>query len=214
MAWTRQKVKNAVLDLGYTWFETGNYNLNIVGIRNSLAGDIATNKFDDFITVSYLIDGEEFYHEFRATCDPGLYWMENLINPDGTAILVPGQYLGSHQIGMHRGQYEALIQVNPVKVFRDNNRDQRYDMDPNRIKEGIFGINIHRATKWQGAVSNSIDKWSAGCQVLPGNDDFTLFMQLCNNARDIWGNSFTYTLLESNKLMEMDYLEFQAKQNS
>ncbi len=157
MAWTRQKVKNAVLDLGYTWFETGNYNLNIVGIRNSLAGETPTNKFDDFITVSYLIDGEEFYHEFRATCDPGLYWLENLINPDGTAIFVPGQYRNSHQIGTHRG-YEALIQVNPVKVFRDNNRDQRYDMDPNRIKEGIFGINIHRATARPGGNSVQVDK--------------------------------------------------------
>ena len=214
MAWTRTKVKNAVLDLGYTWFEEGNYNLNIVGIRNSLTSNEITNKFDDWLTVSYNIDGEEFYHEFGATCDPGMHWAQNLLNPDGAAILVPGQYKGSHQIGLHRGQYEALVQVKPVKVFRDNNRDQRYDMDPNRIKEGIFGINIHRATRIAEGESKLVDKWSAGCQVIASNSNFTLFMELCNNARNIWGNSFTYTLLESNKLMEMDYLEFQAKQNS
>lgn len=207
MAWTREKIKATVEHLGHTWFSNGNYNLNIVGVRNSGTDQTVTNKFDDWLTVSYSVDGEDFYHEYGATCDPGLHWEQNLLNPNGVAILVPGQYRGSHEIGLHRGQYEALRQKKPVKVFRDNNRDGRYDMDPNRIFEGIFGINIHRATKWEGATSTQVDKWSAGCQVIASNDNFTEFMQLCNNAKNIWGNSFTYTLIESGDINYQESLE-------
>ena len=44
-------------------------------------------------------------------------------------------------------------------------------------------------------------KWSAGCQVIAANDDFTSFMKICNKSKDIWGNSFTYTLIESDDLV-------------
>ena len=47
------------------------------------------------------------------------------------------------------------------------------------LKLGLFGINIHRATKWEGKKSTQIDKWSAGCQVIAANDDFKLFMEIC-----------------------------------
>jgi hypothetical protein len=87
-----------------------------------------------------------------------------------------------------------------VQVYRDNNTDGTYDMLEENIQEGIFGINIHRATKWEGKKSTQIDKWSAGCQVIAANDDFRLFMEICNKAKDTWGNSFTYTLLESRDL--------------
>lgn len=207
MAYTREKVKATVEHLGFTWFEGGDYNLNIVGVRNSATNQEVTNKFDDLLTVSYSIGDEMMYHEFAATCDPGLHWEQNLLNPNGVAILVPGQYRGSHQIGLHQGKYEALRQVKPVKVFRDNNRDGRYDMDENRIFEGIFGINIHRATKWAGATSNQIDKWSAGCQVIASNDNFTFFMELCNKAKNLYGNSFTYTLIESGDINYQESLE-------
>lgn len=207
MSWTRRKIELTVKHLGYQWFESGNYNLNIVGVRNSGTNQEVTNKFDDWLTVSYQIDGVHHYHQYNATCDPGLHWEQNLLNPNGVAILVPGQYRGSHEIGLHQGKYEALRQKRPLKVFRDNNRDGRYDMNPDRIFEGIFGINIHRATKWEGATSTQIDKWSAGCQVIASNNDFTEFMQICNAAKDIWGNSFTYTLIESGNINHIESLE-------
>lgn len=118
----------------------------------------------------------------------------------GVAILVPGQYRGSHKIRLHQGRYEALGQQKPVKVYRDNNLDGCYDFDESTIEEGLFGINIHRATKYAGKKSSQIDKWSAGCQVIAAYNDYMQFMQICNNAKDIWGNSFTYTLIESKDL--------------
>jgi hypothetical protein len=197
---TRQQIETAVKAKGYKWFENGDYNLNIVGVRNGETGTKVTNKFDDFLTLSYKVDGEWNYHCFDATTDPGKHWVENIMREEGVAILKENQYRGSHKIGLHQGKYEALRQQKPVQVYRDNDLDGNYDLLEENIQEGIFGINIHRATKWEGKKSTQIDKWSAGCQVIAANDNFRLFMEICNKAKDTWGNSFTYTLINTNDL--------------
>ena len=197
---TRQQIETAVKAKGYKWFENGDYNLNIVGVRNGETGNEVTNKFDDFLTLSYKVDEKWNYHCFDATTDPGKHWVENVMNEDGVAILKENQYRGSHKIGLHQGKYEALRQQKPVQVYRDNDLDGNYDLLEENIQEGIFGINIHRATKYEGRKSTQIDKWSAGCQVIAANDDFRLFMEVCNKAKDTWSNSFTYTLINTNDL--------------
>ena len=198
---TRQQIATAVKSKDYKWFENGNYNLNIVGVRNAETLNEVTNKFDDYITLSYKVDGEWNYHCFDCTTDPGKHWVENIMRKEGVAILKENQYRGSHKIGLHQGKYEALRQQKSVQVYRDNDLDSNYDLLEENIQEGIFGINIHRATKWEGKKSTQIDKWSAGCQVIAANDDFRLFMEICNKAKDVWGNSFTYTLINSNDLV-------------
>ena len=198
---TREQIKTAVKAKGYKWFENGNYNLNIVGVRNAETLNEVTNKFDDYITLSYKVDGEWNYHCFDCTTDPGKHWVENIMRKEGVAILKENQYRGSHKIGLHQGKYEALRQQKPVQVYRDNDLDSNYDLLEENIQEGIFGINIHRATKWEGKKSTQIDKWSAGCQVIASNDDFRLFMEICNKAKDTWSNSFTYTLINTNDLV-------------
>ncbi len=197
---TREQIEAAVKVKGYKWFENGDYNLNIVGVRNAETLNEVTNRFDDHLTLSYKVDGEWNYHCFDATTDPGKHWVDNVLNEAGVAILKENQYRGSHKIGLHQGKYEALRQQKPVQVYRDNNLDDCYDMDESTLQKGIFGINIHRATKWEGKKSTQIDKWSAGCQVIAANDDFRLFMEICNKSKDIWGNSFTYTLINSDDL--------------
>jgi hypothetical protein len=199
MEFNRSQVEKAVKSKGYKWFENGDYNLNIVGIRNSSTNNEITNKFDDLLTVSYKIDGVWYFHQWEATTDPGLHWAENLLNKDGVAILVPGQYSGSHKIDLHQGKYSALKQQKPLKVYRDNNKDGKYDMLEENIKEGIYGINIHRASAT--GTSTQIDKWSAGCQVIANNNNFDKLMELANKSKDKWGNSFTYTLIESKDLV-------------
>lgn len=198
--YTREQVQKAVETKGHKWFEGGDYNLNIVGIRNSETNNKVTNKFDDKLTVSYSINGELKYHEWDATTDPGKYWEENIMNKEGVAILVPGQYRGSHKIRLHRGKYEALGQQKPVKVYRDNNKDGDYDMLVESIQEGIFGINIHKAGSRVNG-STQIDKWSAGCQVFSKESDFNQLMELAHKAKDLYSNSFTYTLIESKDLV-------------
>ncbi len=202
MSLTLDAVKRAVISKGYKWFEDKSnkgYDVNIVGIRNSETNNEVTNHFDDTLTISYKVDGEWKFHSWPATTDPGQYWIENPISKDGTAILVPGQYRGSHMIGLHQGKYEALRQKKSVKVYRDNDKDLEYDTDEDTIKEGIYGINIHRSNPYD--QSYYVNKWSAGCQVFKKVADFHEFMDICKKAKDIWGNSFSYTLIESKELV-------------
>ena len=196
--YTREQIEEVLKSKGYKYFtsEKG-YDVNIIGIRNSDTHGEVTNKFDDTLTLSYKdLNGNWIYNEYKATTDPGSHWEKNLLNKDGVAILKPGQYRGSHKLGLHQGKYEALRQKSPVKVYRDNNKDGKYDMIEENVHEGIFGINIHKAGKFVNG-STQIDKWSAGCQVFSKESDFNEFMDVCRKASGTWGNSFTYTLIES-----------------
>ena len=199
--YTREQIEETVKSKGYKWFENGDYNLNIVGVRNSETNNEVTNKFDDCVTLSYKVDDDWKFHCFKATTYPGKHWVENIMNESGVAVLKPNQYRGSHKIGLHQGKYEALRQQKPVQVYRDNNLDVCYDLLEENVQEGIYGINIHRATGIKGKESTQVDKWSAGCQVIASYDDFELFMEVCNKAKDTWGNSFTYTLIESDDIV-------------
>jgi len=202
MRYTREQIESAIKAKGYKWFTSDNYDVNIVGVRNADTNDEVTNKFDDHVTISYKDEnGEWHFHCFEATTDPGSHWTEKqLLNKDGVAILKEGQYRGSHMIGLHQGKYEALRQKKPLKVYRDGNQDGTYDFNEENVKEGIYGINIHRATARVGGKSVQVDKWSAGCQVIAANDDFKLFMEVVNKAATVWGNSFTYTLINSDDI--------------
>jgi hypothetical protein len=194
---TREQIEKAVKGKGYAWFEgTKDYDLNIVGVRNSATGNKVTNVFDDKITVSYKLNGEWQFHEWNATTDPGKKGVMEYHNAAGVARLVEGQYRGSHSIGLHQGKYKALKQAKPVKVYRDPNRDLTYD--ETKIAEGIFGINIHRSSAT--GTSTYVENWSEGCQVFSTVTDFDKFMDLCEKASAIHGNSFTYTLIESSDL--------------
>jgi hypothetical protein len=195
--YTREQIEKAVKGKGYAWFEgTKDYDLNIVGVRNSATGNKVTNVFDDKITVSYKLNGEWQFHEWNATTDPGKKGVMEYHNAAGVARLVEGQYRGSHSIGLHQGKYKALKQAKPVKVYRDPNRDLTYD--ETKIAEGIFGINIHRSSAT--GTSTYVENWSEGCQVFSTITDFDKFMALCEKASAIHGNSFTYTLIESSDL--------------
>jgi len=202
MCYTREQIETAVKAKGYKWFTSDNYDVNIVGVRNADTNGEVTNKFDDCVTLSYRDDaGEWHFHCFDATTDPGSHWTEKqLLNKNGVAILKEGQYRGSHMIGLHQGKYEALRQKKPLKVYRDGDKDGVYDFIEENVHEGIYGINIHRATSREGGKSVQVDKWSAGCQVIAANNDFKLLMEVVNKAAKIWGNSFTYTLINSNDI--------------
>ena len=200
MKYTREQIQQTVEDKGYKYFHDNlnkGYDVNIIGVRNSKTKGRVTNAFDDTLTISYKIDGEWQYHEFNCTTDPGSHWVENLLNEKGVAILKPNQYRGSHKLDFHQGRYLALRQKSDVTVYRDNDRDNNYDLNESKTDTGIFGINIHRATGRSGGKSIRVDKWSAGCQVIADNDDWHTFLGICQSAREIHGNSFSYTLIES-----------------
>ena len=192
MNYSKDKIESAVKAKGYVWFEGAkDFDVNIVGVRNSDTGNAVTNAFDDRITLSYKENGNWVFKEWIITTDPGKKGVMEYHNAAGVARLVEGQYRGSHAIGLHQGKYEALKQAKNVKVYRDPNRDMKYD--ENKIQEGVFGINIHKA----GVDSTFVENWSEGCQVFKRAKDFEEFMVIMRKAKDVHGNSFTYTLIES-----------------
>jgi hypothetical protein len=188
-----EKLKNAYKNKGYVFFEKGEYNLNIIGIRNKSG---KADKFDDNINVVYKVDDAWVVDAYPATTEPGTNILRRPIVKGGTAILVPGQYRSVYKIDTHGGKrkYKAVCQrLGKVKIWRDDNRDRTPDYT-GPIHEGMFGINIHRQfgpddREYTGGVS-------AGCQVFQSSVDFYEFMETCQIASDMYRNSFTYTLLD------------------
>lgn len=185
--------------LGFVFFTRGDYNVNIIGIRNLLGGNVQDDTFNDAMVVIYKENGEWVKKIWEVTTDPSLKLLKSPSNSKGTAILVPGQYRSTYKIDLHNGKYKALCQrLKPVSVYRDRNKDNRLDMDKSTIQTGMFGINIHRASS--SGTTKNVGPYSAGCQVFASVNDFNEFMRLVERSADIFGNSFTYTLLTTNEL--------------
>jgi len=195
MSYTKEQIQAAVEAKGYAWFNDDankTYDVNIVGVRNSSTGLKVTNLFDDVITLSYKDEnGNWQYHEWANTTEPGTKGVMEFHNANGVARLKPGQYRSSHAIGLHQGKYEALKQCGNLTVYRDSNKDMKYD--ETRTDTGIFGVNIHHA----GVDSTYVENWSEGCQVFKRIADFNEFMAIIHKAAAIHGNHFSYTLIES-----------------
>ena len=195
MELTKRKNIRALLALmrrkGYVIYDKP-YQLNIVGVRND---STIPNSFDDTLYVFWKDDSGKWKGKFyNITTDPGTYWLNNPENPQGTAILKEGQYVNSHQIGLHRGRYKALVQRSPVTVLRDYDRNAVLDFANGKEDTGLFGINIHRASAV--GTTKTIDKYSAGCQVFENADDFAEFLSLADKHNQLYGNNFTYTLVD------------------
>lgn len=180
---TRELIQKTMEAKKYAYFENGDYNVNIIGIRNSSTGKRVTNRFDDWITISYKVKGEWKFAIWSCTTDNG----------DGSARLVEGQYRGCFTTGLHRGKYLALKQCKPLKVYRDwNLKDGTYD--ESKIYDDVSGLNIHMA----GEDSTLVNNWSEGCQVFKRKKDFLAFMKIILESEKLHGKIFTYTLISSN----------------
>ncbi len=188
-------ISDTLLKKGYQ-IQSRPFELNIVGVRSD---NIIPNRFDDLIYVFFRnAAGKITEHRFFATTDPGTYWLQNPMNPQGTAILKQGQYINAYGIGLHRGKYLALVQKRPVTVIRDYDRNAVLDFMNGREETGLFGINIHRAS--ENGTTKSVDQFSAGCQVFADAAHFNQFMSLCERHRQLYGNSFTYSLIDERSI--------------
>jgi hypothetical protein len=187
-----EAIKQICRAKGYQFFE-GDFNLNLVGIRNMR--DVQANTFNDLFCVAFTDEGQPVLRVFACTTDPGTFYRLNPANVQGTAILPPEQYPALWKIGLHQGKYEALVQRTPTVVIRDNNRDAKLDLNARIGHRELIGLNCHRARA--DGKSNQVDKWSAGCQVIADSRDFDELMRLARYAAHLYGPHFTYTLFES-----------------
>lgn len=182
---------------GFKVFEDGDYDLNIIGVRNTI--DPQDNVFDDEIVIAYMLDGKWITESAPFTTDPGKYW---LTKKDYKACAVykhPQQALGAYTFGKHRSKYRALVQIRKVDYWRDGDKDStvRYGGQVFRNK---IGLNIHRSSIKEGG-SKYVDRWSAGCQVFQNNEDFQRLLFLCDKQLETHGyRTFTYTLISNEEV--------------
>lgn len=191
-----QDIVKAMHKKGHMVFENSlkPFNLNIVGIR---AKDLTPNIFNDIVAIFWKYKGGWSIHKSIVTTDPGMHYLKDPLNKDGTAILKEGQYRGMWAKGLHQGKHVAFQQVKPCTVIRDNNKDGKFDFD-GKEETGLFGINGHKAN--QTKESFQVDKWSAGCTVWANPHEHDIAMHLADMAIKYWAGNFTYTLINEGDL--------------
>ena len=179
--------------LGYAIFTDYNYDLNLIACRSPSR---ISGLFDDVFHVIYRVGDRYIQESYPCTTDAGLYWLHNPSKVEGTAILVAGQYRSVWKLDRHAGKFIALCLRNgPVQVYRDSNRDEILDHNPDTIESGYFGINIHRASS--AHVVEDVGRYSAGCVVIQDKEDFERLIALARKQRDTLGyDTFSLTLLE------------------
>jgi hypothetical protein len=198
MATLQQIIKTAE-NKGYT-IDKRPFKLNIIGVRNAKATN--QNTFDDELAYFYYDNNGQLRGKVAVgTTDPSTYWLNKPMNVKGAAVLKSGEYKDAYAIGLHRGQYTALVQVKPVTTIRDNDRNAVINYFA-PTTTGLYGINIHRATlnKQNKAV---IGQDSAGCQVFRDVADYNEMIDLAKKSREKYGNKFSYILID-----QLDEIKF------
>lgn len=191
------QVRDIFLEKGYK-FRTGKYNLNHIGWRNQ---DLMTvDQFNDWRSVCYEDSYGNGHHLIvPATTKPGLSYLKEVMgNPEGTGILIPGQYLDCWTIGIHgkSDPHLALLQYGYgiFKVYRDANKDGKLDFS-GKIYVDVTGLDDHRAT--QGDIFK-VGPYSAACQVKQEDKEHDVFMALCKRQEELYKPIFDYTLFQLN----------------
>lgn len=188
---TAQAIQAAFARKHYAFFTQGMYNLNIFGVRSS---DKTPNVFNDRLFCVYKepTSGEQFVvRSWMNTTDPGNYWIEHPMNPEGCAVLIPGQYPHVWSLGKHK-DYEALVQTGVFRVWREKSVNSVGPGSP--VFLDATGINCHRAVI--NAETKVVEMFSAGCMVFARSWDFDEFMTIVNRCAAMYGPTFTYTLFD------------------
>jgi hypothetical protein len=189
--------------MGYTYFNGRKpYDLNLWGIRKQY-GEI--NLFDDMLGVSYIDEnGDEHIIVHNATVDPGKYYLlTSLGNANGTFILAPGQYKSCWEKRKHNNKYLALCQIVGYKKFkgwRDNLLDgvlERRPKEDGSFFTDVQGLNMHRSSE---TFAQLVGPHSSACQVRQVNEEHKLIMKLVDKAIPNYGNKFSYTLFDEEKV--------------
>jgi hypothetical protein len=165
-------------------------------IEDGVAGKNTTFALEQYNAVA----GKETLRIFSNTTNPGVYWLNNPMSKLGTAVLKPNQWVDCWSLGYHQQKtdHRALVQTGKVTVYRDNNKDNKYQLDDAKTETGLFGINIHGSSKT--GSSSQIGKWSAGCQVFSTWSNKEEVMSVCEKYKDKVKNKFTYTLIDEKDL--------------
>jgi len=189
---------------GYTVF---NGRLNIAVLEGCNPDGTVNNnepdRFNDMMLVwDSLNDTPRLLYSGVCTSEPGRYYTMNPMNPAGAARIAFGQFT-AWQFGFHqwRKDHPALVQVRPIPVHRDANKDFKRTGD--NVQVGLFGINIHDGR--DTPVGGSIGRHSAGCIVTPSVAQFTRFLDVLRNSNEFKVNPkhiWTVTIIDNKEFRD------------
>jgi hypothetical protein len=177
---------------------------SVVGIRGAYPGTFvwhgnAPDRFNDTIVLLWIDDaGARHVREFPVNTDTGAHDF----GVDASSSLRPNRrywYIN----GWHR-TYNALhIDEDGYRVRDDTNNNGYWDSDRNGWlpplgEDDYFraggGHNIHTGEIYAPLGSAAVDAWSAGCQVIPGNANWTEFIYRAWTAE---GDRVAYFLIDA-----------------
>lgn len=196
---TLERIHEVMRDSGMVVFESP-FDVTLGGIRTK---DNASGKFNDWLFASFFTDnGGIFGAVLEGTTDAGLYYRQNPMHIEGTAIIQHGkQYRGVYQYQNprvnpnhrgHRGQ-EAFKQIGKIWYWRDADRDIYLEFDGDEQFDN-FATNGHD----MGTRGENVHTWSAGCWgAVNKNMDLLYYMAKVQIANG-FGDKFSYAMLHEN----------------
>jgi hypothetical protein len=156
--------------------------------KDGSLNDNTPNQFNDLrVVFSLNSNGQPVIASWEGTTEPGLYWTKHPMVPQGAARIAFNQYkswcIGIHHAGKPSA-HEALVQVEPVLVYRDLNKDFMRQGD--KTDYGLFGINQH----WgYNAPKDDLGQTSAGCLVGRSKAGHLEFMSMIKSDPRYLANS-------------------------
>ena len=158
------------------------------------------NKWNDLRLVFKYVDGcPELLFRQVCTTEPGKMSTFSLDarKRKGVARIAFGQYtawkMGFHKQSTNAKNHPALVQCNPIPIYRDLNMDGKRIGDI--IYTGLFGINQH-GTKigYHDEIKSTVENWSEGCLV---GKDWSKHIEFINllktDSRYVKDNNFIFS---------------------
>ena len=180
---------------------TGEHRYNIFYVQGMFPSGIqnenAPNQFNDSRFLVEVNPTPRLIGAWEASIEPGNHYTKQPMNSDGAAhIQVPGQYK-AWRIGKHKGREIALVQVAPVNIVRDYNRNSKVDKGDKK-EYSIIGANQH-----SGSDQKFVDNASAGCPVGRTSKGHQEFMSYLHKDLDYQADNnfiFSTTFIQAKNL--------------
>ena len=163
--------------------------LNIVYVegtdKNGRHNADTFNVFNDRRTVFHFDKNGTPVMDLNVLCttEPGRFFTQHPLNPDGAARIAFGQYK-AWAVGIHHPEltaprrHEALVQVGNISIFRDKNKDGIRPGDKQFTVGSGAGINQHSGLNQPAA---DIGRLSAGCLVGQNDAEHKKFMKVARS---------------------------------
>lgn len=146
------------------------------------------DRFNEFDDMFYLFKDNKLVMKLTGTTNAGLTGLKSYhtYNKEGCAVIKTDEwYYNLWKPGKHKSKMRALVQLNPIKYYRDWNKNNIPE-EIGDIKTGVIGINFHTATYTKtNYIANFINGWSTGCQVANNTSDYYKLLDLTSTQKKI-----------------------------